>query len=87
MTETHNQNNQPKRSEPKKTIQVNKKKNEKSNIRKVWNVARWFLIPVLCIIALVVGLIIGYSYLGDEEAADVFQLETWKHLLDLIFAD
>jgi hypothetical protein len=42
-------------------------------------------IPFLCIVALVVGLWIGYVKVGGQSMSEMFHLQTWKHLFDLIF--
>lgn len=47
--------------------------------------ASW--IPCMCLAALIAGLMIGYVYVGGQEASEVFKLSTWKHLVDLVFAD
>jgi hypothetical protein len=44
----------------------------------------WF--PVACIVALTAGLMIGYVVLGKQPSSEVFQIQTWKHLFDLVFA-
>lgn len=64
-----------------------KQKKSPKKKRSVWKTIRWFVIPILFVIALITGLVLGYSYIGGEEASDVFQVETWKHLVDLIFAE
>jgi len=46
---------------------------------------RFLLVPALCLGALLIGLAIGYSIIGDGSAADVLKLSTWKHLYDLVF--
>jgi hypothetical protein len=53
----------------------------------IWTVLRFLLIPFLCVAAVAIGLYAGYSVIGDGQGADVWKLETWKHLIDLIFAD
>lgn len=65
----------------------NKKNNSSKKKRSTWKLIRWIVIPILFVTALIVGLILGYSYIGGEEASEVFQFETWKHLVDLIFAE
>ncbi|MFC7751178.1 DNA-directed RNA polymerase subunit beta [Paenibacillus thermoaerophilus] len=50
-------------------------------------VLRTLLIPLLCLTALIAGLLIGYAVVGDQPAGDVFKWGTWQHLFDLIFAD
>jgi len=46
---------------------------------------RIMLVPFLLFIALLAGLITGYSIIGNGPALDVFDLETWKHMYDLVF--
>lgn len=50
-------------------------------------VLRKLLIPVLCIVALYIGLYVGYVAFGNENPGDIWDFGTWKHILDLIFAD
>jgi hypothetical protein len=52
----------------------------------VIEVVKWTRVPVLCVIALIGGLMIGYVYMGGKQPEDVFQVETWKHLVDLVFS-
>jgi hypothetical protein len=56
-------------------------------LRIILSILRFLLVPGLCIIALVVGLTIGYATLGGGEASAVFELKTWKHLYNLVFAE
>ncbi|MFC4599716.1 DNA-directed RNA polymerase subunit beta [Cohnella hongkongensis] len=53
----------------------------------VWMSFKLLIIPVLCIAALIVGLAIGFSVLGDRPVSEVFDIKTWKHMYDLVFAD
>ncbi|GAB2721334.1 hypothetical protein GCM10027018_31160 [Paenibacillus thermoaerophilus] len=55
--------------------------------RRIFMVLRTLLIPLLCLTALIAGLLIGYAVVGDQPAGDVFKWGTWQHLFDLIFAD
>jgi len=52
----------------------------------VWTIVKVFMIPVLCLIALFVGMALGYVALGKRELSEVFDLNTWKHMYDLVFA-
>jgi hypothetical protein len=70
--------------EPKKS---KRSRSIPSWLRTMFRSTRYLIIPVLCLAAIVVGLYIGYSVVGDGEGADVWKLETWKHLIDLVFAD
>ncbi|MCM3207924.1 MULTISPECIES: DNA-directed RNA polymerase subunit beta [Paenibacillus] len=74
MTDTQKQNSKPEEKEVKK-------KNKSG-----WRVARWFLIPVLLVLALAGGMVAGYVVLGKQDIGSVFQWSTWKHVYDLVFA-
>lgn len=45
------------------------------------------IVPIIMIVMLVVGLYAGYTILGNGPKDDVFQIDTWRHLYDLIFAE
>lgn len=48
---------------------------------------RAFVVPVLCVAAILGGMYVGYAILGKRPGDEVFQIETWKHMYDLVFAD
>lgn len=43
------------------------------------------LILTLVILAFVIGSIIGYSIIGEQNFTEAFQLKTWTHMFELIF--
>jgi hypothetical protein len=43
-------------------------------------------LPAACLAAILAGLLIGYVSLGGQPVSDVFRIDTWKHLFDLVFA-
>jgi hypothetical protein len=49
-----------------------------------WKRALYIFVPI---VALYAGLIVGYVLMGDRPLVEIFQLHTWTHLLDLIFAN
>mgnify|MGYP001325577155 CR=1 FL=1 len=55
-------------------------------LRIVLRILRLLLIPALCAGALIGGLIVGYVYVGGQEMSEVWDLKTWKHVFDLVFA-
>ncbi|MEK3719096.1 DNA-directed RNA polymerase subunit beta [Paenibacillus sp. FSL H8-0034] len=67
---------------PKKKAKVRKK-------RRRWVVLalQWIGIPLLCIVALGIGLVIGYVYIGKQPMDEVYEFDTWRHLYDLVFAE
>jgi hypothetical protein len=50
-------------------------------------ILKFLRVPLLCVVALAVGLWIGYVKLGAQPASEMVHMSTWKHLLDLIFAN
>lgn len=62
---------------------------EKANVfSKVWSILiakSEITVPLLFVFSLVLGLIIGYSVWGDGPVKDVFDPETWTHIVKLIF--
>ena len=45
---------------------------------------RVIIILALLFIAIVAGLTVGYSVLGDGESSEVLKWSTWQHLIDII---
>ncbi len=43
-----------------------------------------FLVILLMLILFCAGLMIGYGILGSGRMMDVFQMETWRHIVDFI---
>ena len=61
-------------SKPTKWVQI--------RLVPIW--LRVLIILVLLLIAIVTGLTVGYSILGDGESSDVLKWSTWQHLIDII---
>lgn len=51
-----------------------------------WRIVLRFMIPLFLLIALVVGVIVGYVVFGKRSLGEVFEWDTWKHVFDLVFA-
>ncbi|SDX27693.1 DNA-directed RNA polymerase subunit beta [Paenibacillus sp. CF384] len=45
------------------------------------------IVPILCIAAVLGGMYMGYSIIGKRPGDEVFDIATWKHMYDLVFAD
>lgn len=63
----------------------------KPKLRRRWvkmllSLLKALIVPFLCVVALCVGLWLGYAYVGGNDSADVWKWSTWKHLFDLVFA-
>ncbi|OGX61077.1 MAG: hypothetical protein A2189_02645 [Paenibacillus sp. RIFOXYA1_FULL_44_5] len=61
------------------------KKEESETSRVVFTILRPLFILILCAVAAVVGVFIGYAGIGHEPASDVFKSHTWLHLFELVF--
>jgi hypothetical protein len=64
----------------------------KKNMRPKWlkitlKILTAIRVPFLCLVALAVGLWIGYVKVGGQPASEMFHLSTWKHLYDLVFSN
>lgn len=66
---------------------VKKRPVRKRWVRYVLAAMKQLAIPVLCVLALLAGLIAGYVVLGGQPLSDVWKIGTWKHVFDLVFAD
>ncbi|EFM09051.1 hypothetical protein PaecuDRAFT_4054 [Paenibacillus curdlanolyticus YK9] len=65
-----------------------KRKSKSKPKRKAWvTLLRWTVVPILLFWSIIAGLYVGYSVLGKQPGGEVFQVETWKHLYDLIFSN
>lgn len=49
-------------------------------------ILKFLRVPFLCLVALAVGLYVGYAQVGKQPVSDMFHMSTWKHLYDLVFA-
>lgn len=62
-----------------------KQQSTKQPLRRIFPIwLRIIVIFLLSFLALIVGMIVGFSVLGDGEPLDVLQFEFWQHVLDII---
>ncbi|MCM3701008.1 DNA-directed RNA polymerase subunit beta [Paenibacillus macerans] len=55
--------------------------------RAAWIVIlRIVFILLFLIVALVGGAVVGYVVFGKQDASDIWQWATWRHVFDLVFA-
>ncbi|MDQ0902973.1 MULTISPECIES: DNA-directed RNA polymerase subunit beta [unclassified Paenibacillus] len=64
-----------------------KKKPRPKWLHIIWLIFKIIRIPVLCVLAVFIGLWIGYTKLGHQPAGEIFHMSTWRHLYDLVFAN
>jgi len=56
--------------------------------RNPWlRMLRLLVVPMLLFWAVVAGLYVGYSVLGHQPKGEVFEVQTWKHMFDLMFSN
>lgn len=48
---------------------------------------KYILLAVAAIVVVFAGLVVGYVVMGNRPLGEVFDFGTWKHLIDLVFAD
>ncbi|MFD2615526.1 DNA-directed RNA polymerase subunit beta [Paenibacillus gansuensis] len=56
-------------------------------LRILLRTSRILLVPVLCVLAVIAGLIAGYVYLGGQPLSEALQWSTWVHVFDLVFSN
>ncbi|WP_083443663.1 DNA-directed RNA polymerase subunit beta [Ornithinibacillus contaminans] len=80
MTETQAQT----RKQQKKQQKLEKRQNKMPRLRifPIW--LRIVVVVVLAVVALLVGLMIGYGGLGDGNPRDALKWETWQHIIDIV---
>ncbi|MFC5451412.1 DNA-directed RNA polymerase subunit beta [Paenibacillus aestuarii] len=55
-------------------------------LKITWTVFKIFRVPVLAVLAVYIGLWIGYTKFGHQPASEILHMSTWRHLYDLVFA-
>ncbi|WP_017798175.1 DNA-directed RNA polymerase subunit beta [Oceanobacillus kimchii] len=79
------QNNRDTRKKQKK-LQKEEKRNAKFPRIRVFPIwLRIIVISILCVAALVIGLMVGYGVIGDGSPTEVLKKETWQHIIDIIY--
>ncbi|MBC8078719.1 MAG: DNA-directed RNA polymerase subunit beta [Gorillibacterium sp.] len=54
--------------------------------KRKFHIITKLIVLFLCIVTLIVGMAVGYAYLGHLPLSDVWKKETWQHVFDLIYA-
>ncbi len=55
--------------------------------KKIIQLVTWYtLVPLILVGTLFIGLGIGYTQIGKEPLEEIFNMQTWRHMMDLIFA-
>lgn len=80
----HTQQQNKQNNERKPSKQQKKKRKRHPRRRAFPILLRIIVIAILCAGALLLGAMVGYGILGEGEAKDIFQVETWQHILDIV---
>lgn len=65
--------------------QAKKEREEKRAVRRIFPIwLRLIVIALLCLLAVIIGLVVGYSILGDGEPLDVLRFDFWQRIIDII---
>ncbi|BFH10814.1 DNA-directed RNA polymerase subunit beta [Paenibacillus melissococcoides] len=58
--------------------------------RKSGSSVKWLvrlvIVPLICLLTLIAGLITGYVVVGKGTVAEALNFDTWRHLFQLVFA-
>lgn len=69
------------------TSEKTKRKPTPKGVRISLKILKAMIFPVLLVAGVLVGLRVGYVQFGGGDPEDVMKWETWKHVLDLVFAN
>ncbi|MFC7319332.1 DNA-directed RNA polymerase subunit beta [Halobacillus campisalis] len=83
-TEEKNKNVKQKKKQTKGEKKPVEKRPGSSRRRAVPIWLRIVLVLVLSVVALVVGLMIGYGVIGDGNPLDALNWSTWQHIIDIM---
>ena len=71
------------RKEQKAKQKAEKKKTKpRRRAFPIW--LRIIVVLLLCAIALIVGAMVGYGIMGSGKPSDVFDMETWRHVSEIV---
>lgn len=62
-------------------------KSKKIRIRLIPIWLRIILFAISIVAAVSIGAMVGYSVMGEGKPSEVFQKETWSHIVDLVKED
>jgi hypothetical protein len=68
----------------KSLTREDRKKVKKPRIRLVPIWLRLFIILILLAGCLAAGAAVGYGIIGEGEVTDIFNKETWQHIIDIV---
>jgi len=84
--EDHASGDRPKRTSSESGSGKTRKKQSAALSVILWTL-RLVIVPIILVASLIGGLYVGYVVLGKAPEGDVWEIETWMHMYDLIFSD
>jgi len=57
-------------------------KRQRRRLLPIW--LRIIIVLVICVVALIIGLMIGYGFIGDGNPSDALKIDTWQHIIDIV---
>ncbi|SDJ28056.1 DNA-directed RNA polymerase subunit beta [Salimicrobium halophilum] len=81
-TDSKNKTTKKKPSEAKEEKATTRKEKHKRRALPIW--LRVLLVLFFSLLALAIGLMIGYSVLGSGDPLDVFDWSIWQHIIDIM---
>ncbi|MFS0865474.1 DNA-directed RNA polymerase subunit beta [Fredinandcohnia sp. 179-A 10B2 NHS] len=64
-----------------------RKRKEKIRLRLIPIWVRLLLVAILLAGSVVLGVVVGYGFIGDGEPSDALKKSTWQHIIDLVQKD
>lgn len=84
IEESQKSKNQSRKEEKEKRKQEKVKlARPKARIIPIW--LRLIMVATFSAAALIIGLMIGYGVIGDGNPIEALKVETWQHLIDIVF--
>ncbi|MYL34248.1 DNA-directed RNA polymerase subunit beta [Pontibacillus yanchengensis] len=66
----------------KEASKKQKTKKERRRLIPIW--LRIIIVLLICALALLAGVMIGYGVIGEGNPLDALKLETWEHIIDIV---
>lgn len=72
-----------KKNKPQKEERRHRPRKIRIRLIPIW--LRLLIILILIIASALVGIVVGYSVIGNGSPLDAFHKETWQHIIDIIY--
>ncbi|MCP3027597.1 DNA-directed RNA polymerase subunit beta [Halobacillus sp. A5] len=79
------QHRKPQQKKKDKKPKEKRAANARRRVLPIW--LRILIVLVLSVLALAIGLMIGYGVLGDGDPLDALSWSTWQQIIDIVTGD